>query len=161
MKTITDFLVIGTGIAGLSYALKVADQGTVALITKDNIEVSATQLAQGGIASVFSDEDSFTSHAEDTMVAGAHLSDPENPVLIGEYQKEMSYIELYILDQYIRKTSNEGILSVDISDLDKYVPIKGLPETLGTFTASDSYIYSVIKNPDKYAASILQIFEIK
>lgn len=77
MKTITDFLVIGTGIAGLSYALKVADQGTVALITKDNIEVSATQLAQGGIASVFSDEDSFTSHAEDTMVAGAHLSDPE------------------------------------------------------------------------------------
>ncbi len=77
MKITTDFLVIGTGIAGLSYALKVAEHGTVALVTKLNIENTATQLAQGGIAAVFSEEDSFSSHAEDTMVAGAHLSDPE------------------------------------------------------------------------------------
>ncbi len=73
MKISTDFLVIGSGIAGLSYALKVADQGTVALITKRDIDVTATQLAQGGIATVFSEEDSFASHVEDTMVAGAHL----------------------------------------------------------------------------------------
>ncbi len=73
MKISTDFLVIGSGIAGLSYALKVADQGTVALITKRDIDVTATQLAQGGIATVFSAEDSFESHVEDTMVAGAHL----------------------------------------------------------------------------------------
>ncbi|WP_321391072.1 L-aspartate oxidase [uncultured Desulfuromusa sp.] len=77
MKTTTDFLVIGSGIAGLSYALKVADQGTVSLITKRAIDDSATQLAQGGIATVFSDSDSFESHAEDTMVAGADLSDPD------------------------------------------------------------------------------------
>ncbi|MDX2495173.1 MAG: L-aspartate oxidase [Desulfuromusa sp.] len=77
MKITTDFLVIGTGIAGLSYALKVADQGTVSLVTKRDIDISATQLAQGGIATVFSDEDSFASHAKDTMVAGAYLSDPE------------------------------------------------------------------------------------
>ena len=77
MKIITDFLVIGSGIAGLSYALKVADHGTVALVTKRDIDVTATQLAQGGIASVFSDQDSFAEHAEDTMVAGAYLSDPE------------------------------------------------------------------------------------
>jgi len=76
MKITSDFLVIGTGIAGLSYALKVADQGTVALITKRDIDVTATQLAQGGIAAVCSEEDSFSSHAEDTMVAGAYLSDP-------------------------------------------------------------------------------------
>ncbi len=74
MKITTDFLVVGTGIAGLSYALKVADRGTVALVTKREIDVSATQLAQGGIATVFSTVDSFSSHAEDTMVAGAWLS---------------------------------------------------------------------------------------
>jgi aspartate oxidase len=55
MKIVSDFLVIGTGIAGLTYALKVADRGTVALVTKRDIDVTATQLAQGGIASVFSD----------------------------------------------------------------------------------------------------------
>ena len=77
MKIITDFLVIGTGIAGLTYALKVADHGSVSLVTKRDIDISATQLAQGGIATVFSDEDSFAEHAEDTMVAGAFLSDPE------------------------------------------------------------------------------------
>lgn len=77
MKITTDFLIIGTGIAGLSYALKVADQGTVSLVTKRDIDITATQLAQGGIAAVFSDEDSFASHTEDTMVAGAYLSDPK------------------------------------------------------------------------------------
>ncbi len=77
MKITTDFLVIGTGIAGLSYALKVADQGTVSLVTKRDIDISATQLAQGGIATVFSAEDSFATHAKDTMIAGAYLSDPE------------------------------------------------------------------------------------
>ena len=74
MKVTTDFLVIGSGIAGLSYALKVAEKGTVALVTKREIADTATNLAQGGIASVFSAEDSFSSHVEDTMVAGAHLS---------------------------------------------------------------------------------------
>lgn len=74
MKVISDFLIIGTGIAGLTYALKVADHGSVALVTKRDIDVTATRLAQGGIASVFSDEDSFADHARDTMVAGSYLS---------------------------------------------------------------------------------------
>lgn len=73
MKITSDFLVIGTGIAGLSYALKVAERGTVSLVTKREIDVTATQLAQGGIAAVSSDKDSFKSHAQDTMVAGANL----------------------------------------------------------------------------------------
>src|SRR6056297_178139 len=77
MKIVSDFLVIGTGIAGLTYALKVADQGTVALVTKRDIDVTATQLAQGGIASVFSTEDSFADHARDTIVAGSYLSHPD------------------------------------------------------------------------------------
>ena len=50
MKITSDFLVIGTGIAGLSFALKVADQGSVALITKRDIDSTATQLAQGCFA---------------------------------------------------------------------------------------------------------------
>ncbi len=77
MKLTADFLVIGTGIAGLSYALKVAEKGSVLLVTKRQIDFTATRLAQGGIAAVSSVDGDFTSHAEDTMVAGADLSDPE------------------------------------------------------------------------------------
>lgn len=74
MNVTTDFLVIGSGIAGLSYALKVADFGQVAVVTKREISETATNLAQGGIASVISSEDSFAAHVRDTMVAGAFLS---------------------------------------------------------------------------------------
>ncbi|WP_432822314.1 L-aspartate oxidase [Trichloromonas sp.] len=77
MKTTSDFLVIGSGIAGLSYALKVADEGSVAIVTKRDISETATNLAQGGIAAVFSDEDSFDDHIRDTMVAGAQLPNEE------------------------------------------------------------------------------------
>jgi len=77
MKVISDFLVIGSGIAGLSYALKVADRGKVAVVTKRECSETATNLAQGGIASVISPEDSFAAHIQDTMVAGAFLSDEE------------------------------------------------------------------------------------
>ncbi len=75
MKSTSDFLVIGSGIAGLSYALKVAEKGSVAVITKREISETATNLAQGGIASVFSEEDSFDAHTQDTMIAGVHLPD--------------------------------------------------------------------------------------
>jgi L-aspartate oxidase len=73
----TDFLVIGSGIAGLSYALKVADFGQVAVVTKREISETATTLAQGGIASVLSSEDSFAAHVRDTMVAGCYLSNED------------------------------------------------------------------------------------
>lgn len=69
----SDFLVIGSGIAGLSFALQAADHGTVAVVTKREIAESATRYAQGGIASVFSTEDSFDAHVEDTLVAGAGI----------------------------------------------------------------------------------------
>ncbi len=68
-----DFLVIGSGIAGLTFALRVADVGSVIVLTKDRLSESATEYAQGGIASVWSPEDSFAMHSDDTMVAGADL----------------------------------------------------------------------------------------
>jgi L-aspartate oxidase len=68
-----DFLVLGSGIAGLSFALKVAPHGRVAIVTKKNKAESNTNYAQGGIAAVTSKEDSFEMHVRDTLVAGAGL----------------------------------------------------------------------------------------
>src|SRR3954447_16125152 len=68
-----DYLVLGSGIAGLSFALKVAAHGRVAIITKKDRAESNTNYAQGGIASVTSKEDSFELHVRDTLEAGAGL----------------------------------------------------------------------------------------
>ncbi len=68
-----DFLVLGSGIAGLSYALKVAPHGRVAIVTKKDRAESNTNYAQGGIAAVTSKEDSFELHVRDTLQAGAGL----------------------------------------------------------------------------------------
>ncbi len=70
-----DFVVVGSGIAGLSFALKAAQHGSVAVITKRKGADSNTAWAQGGIACVTSDEDSFELHVRDTLEAGAGLCD--------------------------------------------------------------------------------------
>ncbi|MDD2388465.1 MAG: L-aspartate oxidase [Desulfobacterales bacterium] len=73
MEIQSDFLVIGSGVAGLSFALKAADFGTVVLITKKELMDSNSTQAQGGIASVFSSLDSFDNHIHDTHESGAGL----------------------------------------------------------------------------------------
>src|SRR5262245_32650309 len=70
-----DFVILGSGIAGLSLALKLAPHGTVAIITKRKPTDSNTAWAQGGVAAVTSPEDSFELHLSDTLIAGAGLCD--------------------------------------------------------------------------------------
>ena len=73
MKIARDYIVIGSGLAGLTFAHKIAEFGSVALITKDAIEESATRYAQGGIASVMAEDDSVDLHVSDTIEAGRGL----------------------------------------------------------------------------------------
>lgn len=87
-----DYIVIGSGIAGLTFALKAAAYGSVAIITKKEMMETNTTYAQGGIAGVLAKYDSFSKHIEDTLKAGDGLCDPEvvelvvtqGPELIGE-----------------------------------------------------------------------------
>lgn len=67
-----DFIVIGSGLAGLTSALVLKDFGTVLLITKSSLSDTATNLAQGGINAVVDPSDSFGSHIEDTLIAGVY-----------------------------------------------------------------------------------------
>jgi len=69
----SDYLIIGSGLAGLSAALKLAEKADVILLTKEKSSFSNTSWAQGGIAAVMASEDSFESHIQDTLVAGAGL----------------------------------------------------------------------------------------
>ncbi|MFH0897293.1 MAG: L-aspartate oxidase, partial [Candidatus Bathyarchaeota archaeon] len=73
----TDFLVIGSGIAGLSFAIKASEYGKVTIITKKELMESNTNLAQGGIAAVLDEEDSFESHIDDTLRNGCGLCNRE------------------------------------------------------------------------------------
>ncbi len=85
MKKKVDFLVIGTGLAGLSFALKVAEHGKVCLITKARLEETNTSYAQGGIAAVTYEPDSYQKHIKDTLIAGDGLC---NEVVVRQVVKD-------------------------------------------------------------------------
>jgi L-aspartate oxidase len=72
-----DVVVIGSGVAGLTAALKARELGSVLVVTKDVVASGSTQWAQGGVAAALDPEDSPEEHLQDTLVAGAGLSDPE------------------------------------------------------------------------------------
>jgi L-aspartate oxidase len=77
MEEIFDFLVIGSGIAGLSYALQVAEYGKVCVVAKTVIDETNTAYAQGGIASVMYKPDNFEKHIQDTLTCGDGLCNEE------------------------------------------------------------------------------------
>ena len=77
MQLKTDYLIIGSGIAGLSFALKAAKHGRVILITKGNEDESNTKYAQGGIAAVWDNADSIEKHVQDTLIAGSGVCDEQ------------------------------------------------------------------------------------
>jgi L-aspartate oxidase len=76
LQVTCDALIIGSGAAGLTLALSIANQAKVILLSKNTIHESSTLYAQGGIAAVFDKNDSIESHVKDTLKAGAYLCDP-------------------------------------------------------------------------------------
>jgi len=75
MRKKVDFVVLGSGIAGLTFALKAANHGKVCIITKQKMDDSATSFAQGGIAAVTYNPDTYEKHIQDTLIAGDGLCD--------------------------------------------------------------------------------------
>jgi L-aspartate oxidase len=105
----SDFLVIGSGIAGFSTALKCARVGSVVVITKKSDTESNTNYAQGGIASVIAPDDSFDLHIQDTLTAGAGLCHREAVELL--VRKGPSAIE-ELLAVGVQFTSHDGRLDL-------------------------------------------------
>jgi L-aspartate oxidase len=101
-----DFLVIGSGIAGLVYALETSKQGTVAIITKKGLYDCNTDYAQGGIAAVLDSHDSFEAHIQDTFIAGAELGKKE---VIRQIISEGPALIQYLIDlgtDFTRREAN-------------------------------------------------------
>lgn len=105
----TDVLVIGSGIAGLTFALKLADHAAVTLVTKKRRADSNTNYAQGGIAAVMSPADSFELHVEDTLEAGAGLCHEE---AVRELVREGPARVRELMDWGARFTTDHGELSL-------------------------------------------------
>ena len=108
----TDFLVIGSGISGLSFALKAARLGRVTLVTKKNRVDTATNLAQGGIAAVLSAEDSYEAHIADTLQAGAGLCNEEVVRLVVESGPERIRELISLGINFTREEADSGRLDL-------------------------------------------------
>ena len=75
MKVEFDYLVIGSGIAGLFYAIQVSKFGKVAIVSKSDLDQTTTAKAQGGVATVLYNPDSYEKHISDTVIAGCGIND--------------------------------------------------------------------------------------
>jgi L-aspartate oxidase len=83
-----DVLIIGSGLAGLTLALQIADHKKVCIVSKRKLQYSASSWAQGGIATVLNSDDTIEAHVEDTLIAGAGLCDPEMTRMVTEHGRE-------------------------------------------------------------------------
>src|ERR1041384_7966329 len=84
MENATDFIVVGSGIAGLRAAVALAQTGKVTVLTKDRVTESNPEYAQGGVAVALSEDDAIELHYQDTIDAGAGLCDPEAVAVLVE-----------------------------------------------------------------------------
>lgn len=100
-----DVLIIGSGLAGQSAALRLADHCRVALISKRALEDSASSWAQGGIAAVLDSQDSIEAHIRDTFIAGAYLNDPKATRFVVENGRKA--IE-WLIEQGVPFTKDES-----------------------------------------------------
>lgn len=99
-----DILILGSGLAGQSLALRLADKRRVALVTKKSLDDSASSNAQGGIAAVLDDTDSIDAHIQDTLTAGAGLCNPE----VTRYVVEHGHAEIdWLIAQGVQFTRDE------------------------------------------------------
>ena len=110
-----DFIVVGSGIAGLSFALRASRHGSVAILTKKEAENTNTAWAQGGIACVRSPEDSFDRHVEDTMGAGAGLC-PEDVVrtIVSEGPEVIEELVGWGVE-FDRRENEDGVPEIDLA----------------------------------------------
>jgi L-aspartate oxidase len=104
-----DVLIIGSGLAGLTIALQVADSKSVCIVSKREVSDSASSWAQGGIAAVLNSEDSVEEHIQDTLVAGAGLCDTAVTRLVATKAREA--VE-WLIDQgveFTREADNKAL----------------------------------------------------
>ncbi len=104
-----DFLILGSGGAGLSFALRVARYGTVAIVTKKDSAESNTNYAQGGLASVLDRQDRFQDHINDTIIAGAGLC---HPAIVDMVVREGPDVVRELLDWGARFSTRDGVLDL-------------------------------------------------
>jgi L-aspartate oxidase len=107
-----DFLVLGSGLAGLSTALYASRFGSVALVTKSNLDISSSYFAQGGIAVVLAEDDTFESHYNDSLIAGAGLCNKEAvKVLVTDGSKRVK--ELIEMGMEFDKVNGELVFGLE------------------------------------------------
>lgn len=102
MKEDVDFLIIGSGIAGLSYALKVAEHGSVMILTKAAANEGCTRYAQGGLCAVTGDDDTIEDHIEDTLRAGRFVNDEKVVRIVCEEASERVQELIHMGTQFTR-----------------------------------------------------------
>lgn len=107
-----DFVIIGSGLAGLAAAYYASTYGNVAIITKAEVDVSNSYYAQGGIAAVLSEEDSIENHIQDTLTAGRGLCDYKPvEILVSEGQERV--LELIKMGMQFDKEDGEIVLGLE------------------------------------------------
>lgn len=110
-----DFLVIGSGIAGTFFALKAAEFGDVVVVTKRERSMSSTREAQGGIASVFSKDDSFEEHVKDTLYAGAGICHRDVVEMVVKEGPERVRELIEIGVRFTKKVKDENNVEYDLT----------------------------------------------